>query len=107
MAKAKKSESIKALTSPLLKKSLNLAKKEKEIKAERSEINAQLVAILSEFGVTEITANGILARIVLRSGRRSVKDLDTIVDVLARHDYVVEDYVSKSNDSSYLQVTKA
>ena len=59
MAKAKKSESIKALTSPLLKKSLNLAKKEKEIKAERSEINAQLVAILSEFGVTEITANGI------------------------------------------------
>jgi hypothetical protein len=107
MAKAKKSESIKALTTPLLKKSLNLAKKEKEIKAERSEINAQLVAILSEFGVTEITANGVLARIVLRSGRRSVKDLDTIVDVLARHDYVVEDYISKSNDSSYLQVTKA
>jgi hypothetical protein len=107
MAKAKKSDSIKALTSPLLKKSLNLAKKEKEIKAERSEINAQLVAILSEFGVTEITANGVLARIVLRSGRRSVKDLDTIVDVLARHDYVVEDYISKSNDSSYLQVTKA
>jgi hypothetical protein len=104
MAKAKKSESIKALTSPLLKKSLNLAKKEKEIKAERSEINAQLVAILSEFGVTEITANGVLARIVLRSGRRSVKDLDTIVDVLARHDYVVEDYISKS---SYIQVTKA
>ena len=32
MAKAKKSESIKALTSPLLKKSLNLAKKEKETK---------------------------------------------------------------------------
>lgn len=107
MAKAKKSESIKALTSPLLKKSLNLAKKEKEIKAERSEINAQLVAILSEFGVTEITANGILARIVLRSGRRSVKDLDTIDDVLVRHGYVVEDYISKSNDSSYLQVTKA
>ena len=107
MAKAKKSESIKALTSPLLKKSLNLAKKEKEIKAERSEINAQLVAILSEFGVTEVTANGVLAKIVLRTGRRSVKDLDTIVDVLARHDYVVADYISKSNDSSYLQVTKA
>ena len=107
MAKAKKSESIKALTSPLLKKSLNLAKKEKEIKAERSEINAQLVAILSEFGVTEITANGILAKIVLRTCRRSVKDLDTIVDVLARHDYVVEAYITKSNDSSYIQVTKA
>jgi len=107
MAKAKKSESIKALTTPLLKKSLNLAKKEKEIKAERSEINAQLVAILSEFGATEVTANGIIAKIVLRSGRRSVKDLDTIVDVLARHDYVVEDYINKSNDSSYLQVTKA
>ena len=107
MAKAKKSESIKALTSPLLKKSLNLAKKEKEIKAERSEINAQLVAILSEFGATEVTATGIIAKIVLRTGRRSVKDLDTIVDVLARHDYVVEDYISKSNDSSYLQVTKA
>ena len=86
---------------------MNLAKKEKEIKAERSEINAQLVAILSEFGATEVTATGIIAKIVLRSGRRSVKDLDTIVDVLARHDYVVEDYISKSNDSSYLQVTKA
>ena len=107
MAKAKKSESIKALTSPLLKKSLNLAKKEKEIKAERSEINAQLVAILSEFGVTEITANGILAKIVLRAGRRSVKNMETIIDVLARHDYVVEDYITKSNDSSYIQVTKA
>ena len=107
MAKAKKSESIKALTTPLLKKSLNLAKKEKEIKAERSEVNAQLVAILSEFGVTEVTANGILAKMISRTGRTSVRNMEQIVNVLTRHKYVVEDYITKSNDSSYIQVTKA
>ena len=107
MAKAKKSESIKALTSPLLKKSLNLAKKEKEIKAERSEVNAQLVAVLSEFGVTEVNANGIQAKLILRSGRTSVRNMEQILNVLTRHKYVVEDYITKSNDSSYIQVTKA
>ena len=107
MAKAKKSDSIKALTSPLLKKSLNLAKKEKEIKAERSEVNAQLVAVLSEFGVTEVTASGIQAKIILRSGRTSVRNMEQILNVLTRHKYVVEDYITKSNDSSYIQVTKA
>ena len=107
MAKAKKSESIKALTSPLLKKSLNLAKKEKEIKAERSEVNAQLVAVLSEFGVTEVTANGIQAKLILRAGRTYVRNMEQILNVLTRHKYVVEDYITKSNDSSYIQVTKA
>ena len=70
-------------------------------------LSAIETALWLSVGVTEVTANGILAKMISRTGRTSVKDMESIMNVLKRHKYVVEDYVTKSNDSSYIQVTKA